>query len=386
MKQTKCVWQSHSKKSELDEVFDYFRLCTNEMIRVSIEKNLTSRGSMYNEFYKKMKYCFHTHYFHGALNEAKAKVKSYRTTKKKKQNVKLPYVKKNVIVLETMMFKIEDSVIRIPIKPYEYIFIELNSHVMKQLNGVKIGSVTLTPEKIIISYSKEIIEIIPDEHVGIDRNLDNCTSFDTNIKFMVYDLSKTNKIKEKYKIVKSKFKRNDDRIKKRLFSKYGKKEKNRVHSLLHNVSKKIVSQGQGIVMEDLKGIRKLYRKGNGQGKKYRGRMNTWSFYELQRQIEYKALWVGLPVQYVKANGTSSKCSECGLKLIPEENRMMSCTNCKTIIDRDINASRNILNRGMRFVPNAVQSEAVKQLKDVESIVPSHIGGFKQTINLTGSSR
>ncbi len=69
-------------------------------------------------------------------------------------------------------------------------------------------------------------------------------------------------------------------------------------------------------MEDLKGIRKLYRRGNGQGRKYRRKMNSWSFYELQRQIEYKARWLGLPVEYVKAGGTSSKCAVCGSKLVP----------------------------------------------------------------------
>ncbi|MEK0339412.1 MAG: zinc ribbon domain-containing protein, partial [Nitrosopumilus sp.] len=85
---------------------------------------------------------------------------------------------------------------------------------------------------------------------------------------------------------------------------------------------------------------------------------------------------GLPVQYVKANYTSSKCSECGSKLVPEENRMMTCNSCKIIVDRDINASRNILNRGMRFVPHAVQSEVMKQFKDAEQIVPSLMGGLK----------
>ena len=31
----------------------------------------------------------------------------------------------------------------------------------------------------------------------------------------------------------------------------------------------------GTVMEKLKGIRKLYRRGNGQGPSFRGRMNSW---------------------------------------------------------------------------------------------------------------
>ena len=187
---------------------------------------------------------------------------------------------------------------------------------------------------------------------------------------MIYDLSKANQIKSKYKKIKSRFTRNDVRIRKKIFSKYGKKEKNRVHQLLHNASKKIVSKNQGIVLENIKGIRKLYRKGNGQGNKYRGRMNSWSYYELQRQIDYKAKWAGLPVRYVRAAGTSSKCAVCGVKVIPEEHRKMWCPSCWNIVDRDINAAKNVLARGMRFVPDGSQVEAVKQPKDAEQIVIS----------------
>jgi len=43
---TKCVWQFHDKKDELTELFDYFRYCTNEAIRIADEKNLTSRNTM----------------------------------------------------------------------------------------------------------------------------------------------------------------------------------------------------------------------------------------------------------------------------------------------------------------------------------------------------
>jgi len=70
----------------------------------------------------------------------------------------------------------------------------------------------------------------------------------------------------------------------------------------------------GIIMENLKGIRKLYRRGNGQGSNYRGRMNAWSFYDLQRQIEYKARWEGIPVTYIPPQKTSSTCAICGSKI------------------------------------------------------------------------
>jgi len=91
-------------------------------------------------------------------------------------------------------------------------------------------------------------------------------------------------------------------IRKALYGKYGMIQKNRVSQLLHNVSKKIVEHAKAnrlaITMENIKSIRKLYRAGNGQGNKYRARMNSWSFYELQRQIQYKAQWEEIPVYYV----------------------------------------------------------------------------------------
>jgi putative transposase len=225
MKQTKCVWQFHDKNDALKEVFDYFRFCTNEMIRISEQKNLTSRGAMHNEFYKNLRRDFIAKYIQSATSVAKARLKLYRTTKKKKPNAKIPYVKRNIIILDNQSFKIQDNILQIPIKPYEYIFIKLYSYVIKQLEDTKVGSITLTPEKLIISYSKEILQINPEHHVGIDRNFNNATSFDTTGKFMVYNLEKTNQIKTVYKEVKSKFKRNDVRIKKKIYSKYGKKEK-----------------------------------------------------------------------------------------------------------------------------------------------------------------
>ena len=134
---------------------------------------------------------------------------------------------------------------------------------------------------------------------------------------MMYELQKANQIKQTCRQVKSKFKRNDVRIKERIFAKYGKKERNRIHDILYRTSKQIADQNMGITLEDIKGIRKLYRKGNGQGNKFRVKMNSWSFYELQRQIEYKARWLGLPVKYVKASRTSSKCAALGSKTYPK---------------------------------------------------------------------
>lgn len=372
MNAIKCVWQFHDRGLELRPIFDYFRFCTNEAIRIGVQKQNTSRFSLHKELYLKLRSNFYAKYVLGSLECAASKLKQYKKARRKKYDVKIPYVWKNMFKLDNQSYRISDGQIRIPIRPKQYCVIKLNSYVLEQLINTKLGSITVTENKLIVSYSKEIEQQRPSDFVAIDRNLDNATMLDTKGNFNIHNLQKATKIKETYKQVKSGFRRNDIRIRKKIFAKYGKKEKNRVHQLLHEVSKKVVSENKGIIMEDIKGIRKLYKKGNGQGTKYRGRMNSWSFYELQRQIEYKARWLGLPVKYVNAHGTSSKCAVCGSKMVPEEHRTMYCPCCKVAGDRDVNAAKNILARGTRVVPDAAQGEAMRQSKDAEQIVLSQV--------------
>ncbi len=187
--------------------------------------------------------------------------------------------------------------------------------------------------------------------MGIDRNLDSVTVADSNGSIKRHNLAEATEIKAVYREVKSHLSRNDSRIRQRVYAKYGVRQRNRVKQLLHRTSKQIIAEAKrsksGIVMERLTGIRKLYRKGNGHGRDYRARMNGWSFAELQKQVEYKARWEGLPVIYVKPYGTSVKGSICGLRMKPEENRTLKCPSCRFTVDRDVNAARNILAAGMR---------------------------------------
>ncbi len=136
------------------------------------------------------------------------------------------------------------------------------------------------------------------------------------------------------------------RTNKLLQVKYGRRERNRAIQRLHAISSRIVAHARrtkfGIVLEDLKGIRKLYRKRSGQGRSFRGRMNSWSFREIQRQIEYKATWSGVPVYDIKANKTSRKCPNCGSSLVRVGERNLKCVSCNQTEDRDVIASRNIM--------------------------------------------
>ena len=200
--------------------------------------------------------------------------------------------------------------------------------------------------------------------IGVDRNLDNLTLATIDGSTKTHDLSEAGRVKAAYRQVRSRFLRNDHRIQRRVAEKYGVKQREKVKQALHHASRAIVQRAKrdrcGIVMEKLTGLRRLYRKGNGQGAGYRARMNSWPYAELQHQIEYKARWEGLPVIYVNPAGTSRKCSMCGSRTarIPEENRVLTCHSCGFTVDRDVNAARNILARGLRFGPFAHPVEAM----------------------------
>jgi putative transposase len=220
----------------------------------------------------------------------------------------------------------------------------------------------LTNEELSISYAKEVKPIQPRGLIAIDRNLNNLTTANSDGQVTRRNLAKATEVKAMYREIRSHMRRNDLRIRQRVTVKYGRKQREKVKQILHHASKQIVMHCKekkfGVVMENLNGIRKLYGRGNGQGRIYRGRMNSWSYAELQRQIEYKARWEGIPVIYVNPCGTSVKCSICGSKMKPEENRTLKCRSCGFTVDRDVNAARNILARGMRFVPIASASEAM----------------------------
>ena len=69
---------------------------------------------------------------------------------------------------------------------------------------------------------------------------------------------------------------------------------------------------------------------------------AYSFYKFKEKLKYKSQVRGNNYMEVKENYTSRICSNCGNyndKL--ESNKIYNCNKCFKIIDRDVNAARNI---------------------------------------------
>ena len=331
----------------MSSLFEMFRLMCNDAIRIALRQKPNSRFRLIELAYPSLtEYGLHSHYILSACEVA------YSVCKDKKRKAG-PYIRKPFIKLDSQTYRLNHIVLRIPTRPRHFIHLTLRSsnyHLsFVDDPSLKRGSITLNESVLAIAFSRETAEIEPRGRIGIDINERNVTWLDSSGVVGKEDTSEVAELKERYKAVRAKIAKRtskDRRIQRGLLSKYGKREKRRTVQAVHRVTRRIVEHAktnhQTIVMERLTGIRKLYRRGNGQGASFRGRMNSWTFHEIQRQIEYKARWEGIPVHYVNPRGTSRKCPSCGSSLIELEGRQLMCPSCQKSEDRDVIAAKNIM--------------------------------------------
>ena len=82
------------------------------------------------------------------------------------------------------------------------------------------------------------------------------------------------------------------------------------------------------------------------------RVSDVSWHEFKRQLTYKCEWYGKTLSVVDRYYPSSQiCSCCGHNDGKKALNVRSwvCPNCKAKLDRDVNASINILNEGLRIL-------------------------------------
>lgn len=367
-----------------------FRRMVNDCIQIGLENSVSTMKKLSSLSYGRLeKYDILSYYKLCANARAAGILAARKKSIKRGLKTKNPCAIKPVLTAYLGFKVVDNKIIRIPLGDRQYFDIPLNSHTQEVLSSdadVIVRSFTLTSDTISISYSKEIDEIHSDKTAGVDRNLRNITYGNCD-KVIQYDLSQAVEIAETTKQIIKSFKRNDVRIAKKLSSKYGKRRKNRVNQMLHRVSKHIVQQAkankEAVVFEDIRRIRRLYQKGNCQGRQYRGMMNSWSFHEIKKQIQYKAKWGGIPVIQLSVKdtrGTSTLCPQCGERLQEDRRyrRQLWCPKCKRWHDRDIVAAINLSLKGRAFLssdgkgvferPKGIAGEAVKGNADMPLIL------------------
>jgi len=360
--------QNHTPNPEQLQLMEIFKDMVNFCIRMGLEHNCSTMKKLSLLSYQKLKdYPTQSKYKLTAISQAAGRLAQMKKDIKKGRKVKSPFVRTPYLV-SCYGFKINGCLLSYPVSNRQFANILLNEHVAKTLSddSLEPRSFTITPTSLSITVRKNVEPITPESVIGIDRNLRNVTISTPNGS-VVYKTNKILSIKENSQFVKASFSRNDRRVKGRFFTRIRGRQTRRVNQHLHKISKDIIQKAKesksAIIFEDIKGIRKLYKKGNGQGNRYRRKLNSWSFYEFQRQIQYKAEWEGIPVYFIDPKRTSRLCPICGgsLQEDRQNRRKLWCNNCSKLMDRDVVASMNIAYRGwVRFThPRGLPVEAVK---------------------------
>ena len=122
---------------------------------------------------------------------------------------------------------------------------------------------------------------------------------------------------------------------------------NQRNDFLHKLSTMLVRENQTICIEDLN-VKNMVKN-----HKLARSISSASWSKFFEMLDYKSEWYGSKVVRIPTNYPSSQtCGNCGYKNTLVKNlsvRKWECPNCGERHDRDVNAARNILNKGLQLV-------------------------------------
>jgi putative transposase len=188
---------------------------------------------------------------------------------------------------------------------------------------------------------EDVVDV--EEFIGVDMGLLEIAALSNGKSFNSKEI---NDYREKKQKVRSSLQSKGTKGCKKVLKRLAGKERTTVTIINHTISKEIVqlakSEGKGIAIEDLKGIR---FSANKKGKKFRTRVGKWSFYQLRIFLTYKCLLNGVKLIVVPPAYTSKMC-HCCLHMGDRQGKKFTCNNCNSVFDADENAANNIALLGM----------------------------------------
>jgi len=173
-----------------------------------------------------------------------------------------------------------------------------------------------------------------------------------NPKHMNRKLKQLQKQSKRYSKAKNNKDKEDIRKQKYRLAKLHNKIKNQRKDFLHKTSRELINNNDVIVVEDLN-IQDMQKNGLGYKvlNRYIGDAGWNTFINM---LFYKAEEAGRTIIKVNPRNTSKTCSQCGYinKELELKDRIYKCPQCNIEINRDYNASLNILGLGLQSLGQA----------------------------------
>ena len=192
----------------------------------------------------------------------------------------------------------------------------------------------------------------PELYVGIDVGLKDFLTFSNGKVIAKPDLKRINGRIQHYQQKLARQKRGGSNWKKTLkkLHKWINKKNNVVNDYYHKISYNIVKHCRFIAMETLN-IRGMIKSRN-----LSRSIHEIGWGKLIEMIKYKAEWYGR--EFVQINRwfpSSKKCNVCGEinHDLGRGEREWECSCCHSVLKRDVNAAKNILDEGLRAAGSTV---------------------------------
>lgn len=310
---------------QLKKEYEWLR----EVDKWSLTNSIYNMDSAYQKFFKE-----HTGY------------PKFKSKKNHKKSYKTNFANNNIEV------SFEKNRIKLPKLKW------IKAKIHREFVGkIKSATISQVPSgKYFVSILVET-EHIPAEHVnnsvGIDLGIKDLLITSDGEKFdNIHTIKKYEKklVKEQRKLAhKVKGSKNYQKQRIKLARVYEKIKNTRIDNL-HKISHQLISENQVIVSEDLS-VSNMVKNHN-----LAKAISDCGWYELTRQLTYKADWNGRT--YIKIGRyvpSSQTCNVCGY--VNKDTKDLSvrewiCPKCGIKHDRDINAAINILNEGLRLLEAA----------------------------------
>jgi len=317
-----------------------------EFMDLSIKNKTTSGTKLHHLGYKEIvtKYQLPACIVHQARNKASEIVKSWKSNKRRlHKNISMPEPRALRIRFDNVVF----DVIKTENKEFQfwasilvgkrnriYIPLIVNSEWQKAylndllLNKYKKGSADLVKKEedyfIHIVLKKEVNFNKKENYnpISIDIGINNLAVANINGKSKFFNGQRAIATKKHFNQVKAIY-QNRNNLK--MLEAVKGREQRYFNHINHEISSWIIENAKTqenpvIVMEDLKYILETTKV----RKKQRYIHQTWAFRKLQDMIQYKSIWGGIPVVYIRPEFTSQVCPKC----LSTNKRVKSNYKCK----------------------------------------------------------
>jgi putative transposase len=373
-----------------------FRRLVNECVRQVLATGITSRGKI-SRFARTrgIEMRVTGTIALAAADVARSLAGAHRRRLREGKVSQVPYVRTPFVRVprQSFHFDSETGKLRFSVRPGEWtsMVVPVSNYLRESLSypGRRVTQVHIGLSRVVFIYAQSPpLPFTPTSLVALDTNessLDGVRVAPEGATFVRVVFPEIREIQARHvgrRQYLGRKKAHDRRVARRLLGREGARERNRIRSRLHALTRTLIDDlahhRSVLALEDLTGLPRPRRR-SVQGLARRigsralgRRLSSWPQGELHRQLLYKAQDRGVPIIWLNPYRTSTTCPMCGE--VSEHRRRVGtrfdCAKCGWSLDRQLNAGVNLglaaLRRtaglgGLRLDLDALPKDVVRPL-------------------------